>query len=373
MKILLVHPYWHYRDVTFELPRLLLMRGEQPFVMTWVKGLGETRISLVEPGIDLIELPGVNLLPIHGTIFPLLKHVGSAFEYSQAEVVDCQSHLFLTSLQAVLYARRMGIPSVVTVNGIKAPRKGALNLAQFAYLNTLSRLVFRAASAVRCLTESDAVEANRLGCPWEKISIIPNGVDTTLFRPGPRDKDSDTIVWTGRFVEEKGLPTLLRAAVEVIKTSRNIRFMLVGDGPLRQRIEEMAERLGVYERFVFTGAVSRCEVARILRSSTLFVMPSFSEGMPLSLLEAMSCGNPVVGSDIPGISSVVRSGETGILVPPGDHRALGMAISGLLGDRCLLRRMGERAAFHIRKNYEISIIVMRVLDLYSKIRSCSPS
>jgi glycosyltransferase involved in cell wall biosynthesis len=258
----------------------------------------------------------------------------------------------------------LGIPGVVTVHGVTARRNAFVNLAQDAYIRTIGRRIFSGANRVICLTESDATEIAGYGCPRAKISVVPNGVDLELFKPSGRPKE-DLVVWTGRFVPEKGLPDLLRAAKIISEEFRRVKFLLVGFGPGRSKIEQMARDVGLTPGIVeFRGPVTREEVAQILRQATVFAFPSRKEGLPMSILEAMASGKPIVSYRISAIERVITHGEDGLLVAPGDIKGLASAIKALLLDDNLRVRLGGKARSTALEKYSWDFVLHELDDIY---------
>lgn len=205
MHIVIVAAYWHYPEVAYELPKRLGDRGHQVDAIIWdpnAHGMGK---ELVSERFTVYRIPAINLaLPFdsnHKYPYDLgLRHLISRLE---PEIVECQSHLFLPTIQAVRIASDLGVPNVVTVHGVRAERGFALNLAQYAYLYTLGSRVFKKADLVRCLTETDMAEILKYGCAKEKVTIIPNAVDVELFRPNSEKEEQNLVLWVGRFVRER--------------------------------------------------------------------------------------------------------------------------------------------------------------------------
>ena len=134
-----------------------------------------------------------------------------------------------------------------------------------------------------------------------KIRLIPNAVDTTIFKPSS-NRESNLIVWVGRFVNEKGLEYLVEAAKIVADSFSEARFLLIGYGPLKEDILRLVHKLKLEDFVRLVGPLSRIEIARILGKATIFVIPSLKEGMPLALLEAMASGAAVIGTNIPAFA-----------------------------------------------------------------------
>ena len=190
--------------------------------------------------------------------------------------------------------------------------------------------------------------------PWNAaaIEVIHNGIDEKLFRPAPttgeqaRPADAGGPLVIGvaaRLAPMKGLEHLLEAArVLTREGTPPFELRLAGEGNLRARLEEQAARLGIADRVRFLGLVT--DMPAFYRGLDMFVLPSVStEGLPLTVLEAMASGLPIVATTVGGTPEAVTDGETGLLAPPGDAGALAVAIRRLLDDEALRGRLGAAA------------------------------
>lgn len=355
------------RDYIYELSARQTKRGHSVDVVTWKRngGFSEKRVS---EGFVIHRLTGLNL-GIRGAIqeYPYIPSLSAMIEKLKPEVVHAESHLFLTTVQAVRKARKLGLPCVVTVHGVFAERGFAVNSAQLAYLRTLGLEVLRGADVVVCLTRSDVEEVVRLGCSLKRVRLIPNAVDTELFRPSG-ERESSLVVWVGRFVPEKGVEYLIEAARMVVDEFKDVRFLLVGYGPLKTKMMRLVHERGLDEFVRFVGPLSRDEVAEVLGRAGVFVLPSLSEGMPLALLEGMSCGNAVVASDVGGIAEVVRDYDNGVLVSPRDAKELASSILMLFRDDGLRRKLAEHARETVEKEHSWNSILAQLDSVYESIR-----
>jgi glycosyltransferase involved in cell wall biosynthesis len=234
---------------------------------------------------------------------------------------------------------------------------------QEVYLRTVAKSLFEKVVAVICLTEHDAVSVGGIVGGYEKIYTIPNGVDSEFFRPSSL-KDPNLITWVGRLVPEKGLVYLLYAMREIVRVHPDVKLVIIGGGPLEARLVKLADGLGLRGNVRFVGSVSRAEVARFLSMSSIFAFPSLMEGLPLSVLEAMACGVPVVGSDIPGVNSVVKHGYNGLLVPSKDSRLLAKAVLTLLNDDKLRMVMSMNARRVILDKYSWDKVIQKLEGVY---------
>jgi len=178
--------------------------------------------------------------------------------------------------------------------------------------------------------------------------VIPNGVDTRLFRPNPRtSRTSKTrLLFVGRLSEEKGVDVLINALAALEpKTRRTLRLVIVGSGGklYATQLRRQVRSRGLQDTVQFAGAIDWKNLPRVYRSSDIFVLPSRWEAMPLSLLEAMASGLPPVCSDIPGVTQTIVHGRNGLIFTPGDHRALADRLTTLIDDTSLRKRLGANA------------------------------
>lgn len=240
----------------------------------------------------------------------------------------------------------------------------------------LERLAYAAADAVIVVSEGLGAFLRRVEhLPSGKMIVLPNAVDPGIAAAAPsRDRARallglqgfDPIVGTvGRLAPQKGQIDLVRAMPEVLRAFPGAACVLAGDGPIRGELEREASRLGVGERVVFLGF--RSDVPAVLRGLDLFVLPSRWEGMPLALLEAMALGLPVVAARAVGTSEVVRDGENGVLVEPGDVAGLAAAIVGLRRDPDRAARLGEAGRRAVVERHSIETAAGRVDQLYRRL------
>ncbi|MDP9454489.1 MAG: glycosyltransferase [Actinomycetota bacterium] len=156
--------------------------------------------------------------------------------------------------------------------------------------------------------------------------------------------------------------SFLRAAAHVARELPAARFVVVGDGPLRKELLGLAEELGVHDRVLFLGF--RPDAQALLGLMDVVAVPSVSEGTPLVVLEAMAAAVPVVASRVGGIPGQIQPGREGILVPPGDAKALGDALLSLLRDPERARRMGEAGRLRAETEFSHENMVRKVEGIY---------
>lgn len=204
---------------------------------------------------------------------------------------------------------------------------------------------------------------------WEKLHIIHCGVMPEVYATPatpaipPRRDGEVRLLFVGRLAPVKGLRVLFKALAEVIPDLPNIHMVLVGDGPDRQRLEEAAKLLG--DAVTFTGYLSQAEVAQAMQGTDVFVLPSFAEGVPVVLMEALASARPVIATQVAGVGELVEDGTTGFIVPPGDARALADRIRTLASDPELRARMGAAGPAVVREDFDIRIEAARLATLFA--------
>jgi len=352
---------------SFELAKRISKLRNDVTLITWNKKSPDSNKIENINNVKIVKLAGINFkFDNYVPEYPFIPHMTKVLRQIDPDLIHAHSHLFLTTYQAVRSASKQKKPSVVTVHGLIAKRQSILNLAQNVYLYTLASNIFKKTTIVICLTRSDALEVMKLGCPREKIRILPNPVDTELFVPKPDIEENNLIVWIGRFVPEKGVHVLINAAKKVVNQRNDVKFLLVGDGPLKQKMIFLVKTLKLEKYVVFRGSVPREQVPKFLQKSTLVVVPSLREGMPFVLLEAMACGKPVVGSNIPGIKDVITHLKNGLLVPPGDSEALASAIMFLLENEDIRKNLGRNARQLMVEKYNWDKYLKKLQYIYKE-------
>ena len=253
-----------------------------------------------------------------------------------------------------------GVPiRIFTVHGWSfAAYRG---LAGRAFLWT-ERLLRRLTTSVVCVAGSvwDLGVAER-ACLPERTVVIHNAVDVSSF--GDRaDPDSvPRILSVGRFAFPKDFATLVDA---LAATTPDYRAAFVGEGPLLSEAARRLEGLGLTERVELLGL--RADVPDVLATADIFVLASRSEGLPISILEAMAAGLPVVASDVGGVGEAVVHGETGLLVSPGEPEALASALELLLRDSALRRRMGAAGRRRAQARFDAPVFGRAHVELYRR-------
>lgn len=286
------------------------------------------------------------------------------------DILHCQDRR--AGLLGRLVARKQRIPVAYTLHGVPDSMSHLVagNMAaarpdrRVAIKNTIGeRWLARTPRSVvitPCTAVADFVR-DHVGVPAERVFAVHNGVSPSWGTPSPvTERDEVTIAWLGVMQPVKRLPALVQAVAEVPE----IRLLLIGDGPERQRVEAEVTATGVRGRTELAGF--RDDPAPLVGGADILVLPSAAEACPMALLQAMSCGIPVIASRAGGIPEIVRDGVDGILVDTGDDQALRAALERLAGDVALRRAMGASARQRVLDHFTLRHCAERMVDVYAE-------
>ncbi len=205
-----------------------------------------------------------------------------------------------------------------------------------------------------------------------KLHIVHCGVDPSHYGSPSTGDDSDRssddqplrLAFVARLDHVKGLTILIDALAATRAAGHDVRLTVAGDGPKRSHFERHAKRAGVAEAVTFTGYLGQDGVAEVLAAADAFVLPSFAEGVPVSLMEACASGLPVVATQVGGVSELVVDGETGFIVPPGDVVALADRIVELSSDPSLRERLGTAGRQRVIDHFDSTVEARRLASLF---------
>ncbi len=318
--------------------------------------------SLAEP----LEAARIPVRPLLGRIvkrrisLPYARAIRGLLGRERFDLVH--AHIYASAAASALATVGTGVPLVVTehTEALWQGRGGRL-LSPWMY-RRVAHVIAVSDAIRRRLVERDGVAPN-------KITLLPNSVPPArqthgdaLPLPAELAEGSLLVGVVARLQPEKGVGSFLRAAAHVARELPAARFVVVGDGPLRKELLGLAEELGVHDRVLFLGF--RPDAQALLGLMDVVAVPSVSEGTPLVVLEAMAAAVPVVASRVGGIPGQIQPGREGILVPPGDAKALGDALLSLLRDPERARRMGEAGRLRAETEFSHENMVRKVEGIY---------
>lgn len=287
------------------------------------------------------------------------------------------AHFGTDGLIALPLAAKLGVPLVTTLHGHEVSRtrsrlllSGRLSWTRYALLG---RRLMRKGDLFLAVSAAVRDRAVARGFPEARTIVHHVGVDLDRLRPDPSAVEPGLVLHVGRLVEKKGTAVLLDAFAAVRARHPAARLVVLGDGPLRSRLERRASGLGDGVRFL--GAQSPDAVARWMQRAWLIAAPSMTasdgdaEGLPTVLVEAAASGLPAVATHHSGNAEIVDAGVTGMLVPEADPRALGEAIIALLGRKALRTEQARAARGRAERHFDLAVQTRELEDHYDRVRS----
>ena len=261
-------------------------------------------------------------------------------------------------------------PQLVASRRVDFPLKG----------NAFSKWKYRQVRAFICASEAIRHMLIEQGVPATDAITVHEGIDLAHVDAAP-PVNVHEMFWLphkaplvgniGALVPHKGQRHLIDAATMVVREVPDARFLILGEGELKAALEKQIAEAALNKHVLLAGF--RPDVLSILKGFDLFVMPSVTEGLGTSLLDAMACARPIVASRVGGIPEVVRHGETGLLVPPKDSRDLAAAIIRLLLDPALRTRFAEAGLARVREKFSVERMVNETLAVYARLAGSSLS
>jgi glycosyltransferase involved in cell wall biosynthesis len=216
---------------------------------------------------------------------------------------------------------------------------------------------------------------NYYGVDAAKVRIVPNGVDPEKFKPvaetdreGGRRRfglgSEPCVLFVGSLIPRKGLPFLVEAAKKIVKKYSGTKFVIVGEGPLKNQLLSNLETANLSGNFKFLGNLKEDMLPALYNCADVFALPSIQEGQGIVLLEAQASARPVVAFDVGGVNEAVRNGETGLLVKRGSSEELADALLKLLSDKALREKMGANGRRFVTENFTWDICAQKMLNVY---------
>jgi glycosyltransferase involved in cell wall biosynthesis len=332
---------------TYLLSQELLERGDQVYVLTYP----HPQVKDMD-GVKVESAFAPNIKGLRGFFFSLSAawKLIRIVRHNQVDLIH--AHFLLPpGLIGVLVGSILGKKTAVTAHG-----SDLLIQAGNPILRHFIKFVLRRADYVLVVNQALKDKVLELGIAKDKIYITPNAVDTRKFNPQNLEtppeiklnRNKPTILFVGNLVFQKGVEYLLEAKKIMNSDSE---LLIVGEGPLRNRLEEMVQKEGI-SGVIFTGA--RRDVEMIMPSADVFVLPSISEGFPITILEALASGVPVVATKVGGVEEVMNE-QVGKMVKPADPVDLQEALDLILQDEKLRLKMGKKAREHALKYGRLEI------------------
>ncbi|MHA1833140.1 MAG: glycosyltransferase family 4 protein [Candidatus Baldrarchaeia archaeon] len=379
MRILMLTDYFHpyvgggVEKVVYEIAKRLSRMGCEVNVAT----LGRNTMGFyIVDGIKVYSLPSMDLTRIFNLQLALPKKIDNSLRLVKdisPDVVHAHNIFFTTSLLGVLvkilYKRKLvltahlgSLQNLALTGYVKA-------FAVACYERFVGRIMFAASDAITAVSRSVQNHVVALGASPEKTFLIPNGVDIEEFQPAFSNYNNGyvDVISVGRLLPNKGFEYLVEAAnLVVAKKPVGVKFRIVGEGPHKKYLEDLVRSKGLTRYFEFMGKVPR--VSDVLKEGGIFVRPSLTEGMPLTVLEAMASQLPIIATRVAGTPELIVHNETGLLVEPGNAHQLAEAILFLSNSPEFAEKLGKNAREFIerayKQQYSWDAVARKYLSLY---------
>jgi len=285
------------------------------------------------------------------------------------DILHC--HLIPSNIIAKPLGALLGVPVIINHDHTNDPHRidNKILLALDKSTNRFAHHIIAVAAACRdFLTTHESIRP-------EKISLVPNAIDLRRFSPGEASRDeararlglpvaSRIVAGVGRLNPQKNFALFLDIAAQLAPRFPDLHFLLAGDGPEEQMLREKASALGIANRVTFSGYVA--DTRLVYLAADVLLMPSRYEGLPMTLLEAMAMGLPVVASKLDGIAEVIGDGSEGFLVPSDDAALFVERTAALLADAELSARISKNARAKIEASFSVERMTSSVEDIYDR-------
>ena len=350
--------------------------GAERWTLTQLKYLDPARCeaSLItigaKPGADIFYRyalsTGVDATHIAAPGKLSLAAVTALRQHLVAHGIDVlHTHGFKSDVLGLLATTGLSVARVSTLHGWSADEGFRIR----AY-EAIGRVALRRFERIYPLSPALEQQMKERGFRAERVRLILNAVDTRAFDACfavRRTRNAGApfrAVFVGRMCQPKGVGDLIEAVART-RVEGGLQLDLLGDGPERAAFEELAEKLGVARQVRFLGAVEN--VAEHLGAADALILPSYSEGIPRVVMEAMAAGVAVIGSDIPGIRQLIVDGDTGLLAPVADPSALAQTIDRLAADPAAAATMVQRARALIDERFSAARMARNFEDEYAQL------
>lgn len=361
----LYHPYTGgLVESVHGLAKELVKAGDSVLVLTCNTEHVEEESIL--DGVRIVRVPSWNPRWLNQSCpVPTPKGVVRVFlvlRASYADVVATQTRFFPLSWIGFVLAKYFRKPTVHTERGAGHPIVSSRFVRALAVFfdRTLGSLLASGSDATVGVSQASCDFLRQLGA--RSPIRIPNGVDVGFWSALPRaeqNRNERVITFVGRLVIGKGVQDLFDACAEL----SNIRIVIVGSGPYEGQLRSHADRLGISRHVKFMGRATREEIRSFFAQTTIFVNPSWSEGLPRSVLEAAAAGLPIIATDVGGTGEIITNDVSGLLVQPHEPKSLETALGRLLSDASSRERFGRIAQQSVARSYNWELVG----DAYQKL------
>lgn len=323
-------------------------------------------IEARRPEVQAEQLDGGPRLPLKGVLHLADKLRREGF-------LMLHTHDYKTDLLGLVAAKLAGVPCVATVHGY------VFVSHRLRIYRMLDLLALRFFSKIIAVSDDLRQELLAAGLPEEKVVTVHNAIDWAAFVSQATQRsltlhqqlgigpDQPLITVVGRLIPGKGHHYFLQAARKLLQACPKARFLLVGEGPLREKLEALAVSLNMQHAVFFLGF--REDVAALIEASAVVVLPSLEEGLPMVLLEALALAKPVIATAVGGVPEIIRHKETGLLVPPRDPTRLAETMLYLLKNPEEGQRLAETGNLLVKREFTAETMARKTAQVYREVLS----
>ncbi len=286
------------------------------------------------------------------------------------------AHDWLVAYAAKTLKNSYNMPLVSTIHATEAGRNGGIHDEMQRYINDTEWMLTYESSEVIVNSKFMKNDLQRLfGLPYEKINVVPNGINTTLYSGAERDYDfrrqyaSDNekiILFMGRLVYEKGVQHLISAMPKILDNYHDVKLVIAGKGGMIDELKTQVESMGLSQKVYFTGYLNAKQVTKMYKCADISVFPSTYEPFGIVALEAMLAGVPTVVSDVGGLNEIVEHGVDGMKSYAGNPNSLADSILALLFDHQLCDNIVKKAKAKVKNEYNWTKIAQETHFIYQK-------
>jgi glycosyltransferase involved in cell wall biosynthesis len=310
-------------------------------------------------GIKVFKIPALKLLPSS----PRINMNINLFPGNFASIMKHYDiiHFHEAELSFPLFSFLIKKPKILHLHGIHV---------DFIKRYDIYRIVFkRVANYYIAITKEMKDDLIKLGIGKTRIFHLPNAIDTELFHPDNDKKEDNLLLYLGRITPVKGLHILLDALRHLQRPVRLVVIGPVNDLKYYENITKLIEKENKKgkNQVEYAGILPLKEAIRFYQKATAFILPSYWEAFPMTLLEALACGTPVIATPVGGIPEIIKNHETGILVPPGDSIHLAGAINFLLENEDVRLKMAREGRKLVKEQYSLEIACKKLYLIYKNL------
>lgn len=369
MKIIIFAPYFYphtggLEQFIWETATRLAKFGYSIIVVS--SRIGDETLAEKINRIQIIRLDTWNIL---GGTFPIVKfnktnsEIWKMLSDKKFDLAITNTRFFLLSLMGQFFARKNRICSIHIEHGTCYPqlKNPLIKFCAYLYDQTLGRLTLKMADKNLAISKAAALFARKLGA--KSVDMIYNSIDTDFFKPEIKIKREKIITFIGRLIEGKGVQDLIEAFNKI--EDKNYTLNIIGDGNYKNILEKIAR---VNPRIIFWGAKDASAIKTILNKTSIFINPSYSEGLPTSVLEAGAMGVATIATNVGGTKEIIDNNKNGFLIPPQRPDTIAKKLQMLIDNPGKRQLFGRRLRKKIISRFNWESSITQLINIFKNVK-----